>query len=175
MVHPSDSRISPRSVALDCAASPETAEALAAVADLLTLVYRSRMLHQSGAPSAALIVHLARCGPMRATELSRSMMLNQSTVSRQLTSLADAGLVERRSDPDDGRAQVMSVTAAGWDAAYRSLADWVRDFEQVIDTWPTSDRVEFARLLNRFSTDFEGRHRRSAHLNRVDSDPGKNL
>lgn len=161
MVHSSDLRISPRSVALDCAADQDTAEALAALADLLTVVYRSRMLHQNGAPSAALLVHLARCGPMRATELSRSMMLDQSTVSRQLTSLAEAGLVERRSDPADRRAQVMSVTAAGWDEAYRSLADRVRDFEQVIDTWPTPDRVEFARLLNQFSADFEGRHHRS--------------
>ena len=96
------------------------------------------------------------------------MMLDQSTVSRQLTALSEAGLVERHSDPDDRRAQVMSVTAAGWQEAYRSLAERVRDFEQVIDTWPTPDRVEFARLLSKFSTDFEGRH----HLSTTSDNQG---
>jgi DNA-binding MarR family transcriptional regulator len=59
------------------------------------------------------LVNLARCGAVRQTGLAARMGLDLSTVSRQVRQLEALGLVARTDDPDDGRAQVIALTAAG--------------------------------------------------------------
>ena len=52
-------------------------------------------------------------GPLRASDLVARLGLDKSTVSRQVASLVDLGLVDRAADPDDGRAQVLTPSAEG--------------------------------------------------------------
>src|SRR3954469_9040377 len=80
------------------------------------LTRHARLLHVMKAQMAALVpagldaaafplLHtLVRCGPRRQGELAEQALLDPSTVSRYVGQLARAGYVERRPDPQDGRA-----------------------------------------------------------------------
>lgn len=50
---------------------------------------------------------------LRMTEINERIMLTQPGVSRLITRLEQRGLVERRTDPDDARAQRIGLTPAG--------------------------------------------------------------
>src|SRR4051794_39773391 len=50
---------------------------------------------------------------LRITELRSDVLLTQPGISRLITRLEAAGLVERVDDPDDGRACLIRLTAAG--------------------------------------------------------------
>jgi DNA-binding MarR family transcriptional regulator len=56
---------------------------------------------------------VARQGPMRLSELAEIESMNPTMLSRVVAALDDAGLVRRRTDPDDRRAGLLEVTAAG--------------------------------------------------------------
>ena len=50
---------------------------------------------------------------LRMQDLGLRAVLSRTRVSRIVTELEHAGLVERRADPDDGRATLASITTAG--------------------------------------------------------------
>ncbi len=57
---------------------------------------------------------LSKCPePVRLTELNRHVLLSQPALSRLVDRLAERGLVERGSDPADGRGVRLSLTGAG--------------------------------------------------------------
>jgi DNA-binding MarR family transcriptional regulator len=56
---------------------------------------------------------VARRGPIGIGELAELEGINPTMLSRIVGKLSDAGLIERISDPDDGRAVVVQTTAAG--------------------------------------------------------------
>ena len=56
---------------------------------------------------------VAESEPVRTTALAEQVGVDPSTMSRHVSILEQAGLVERTADPDDGRAQTLSLTAAG--------------------------------------------------------------
>lgn len=104
-----------------------------------------------------LLVLLDDAGPLRASDVVTRLGLDKSTVSRQVASLADLGLVDRAADPDDGRAQVLSTSVEG----HRRLSE-VRDarrsrWEADLADWPTRDVATMAELLGRLNRVGEGR------------------
>jgi DNA-binding MarR family transcriptional regulator len=52
-------------------------------------------------------------GPVRMSDLNRHVLLSQPALSRLVDRLAERGLVERCSDPADGRGVRLSLTAVG--------------------------------------------------------------
>ena len=60
-----------------------------------------------------IIFKLLHDGPMRSGELAEALYSDASTISRQVAGLVKRGLIERRADPDDGRASVLVVTDDG--------------------------------------------------------------
>jgi DNA-binding MarR family transcriptional regulator len=52
-------------------------------------------------------------GPQRMSEISRRELISLPAASRMVSSLQELGLVERQSDPSDGRAVIVSATDAG--------------------------------------------------------------
>lgn len=133
------------------------ADALIALVDLMSVMQRSRLLTRSGAPATALLVHLAKHGPMRASELAGALHIDRSTLSRHLSRLVSDGLVARTVDPADARAHLVSDTEEGRRLAQAAIARNVATFEQVMATWSDPDLETFARLLTRFSQQFETR------------------
>jgi DNA-binding MarR family transcriptional regulator len=56
---------------------------------------------------------IARRGPIRLSELAEYESVNPTMLSRVVAALDEAGLVRRRTDPEDRRAGLLEVTATG--------------------------------------------------------------
>jgi DNA-binding MarR family transcriptional regulator len=112
----------------------------------------SRELHPDLDGAAyGLLVLLEDAGPLRASDLVARLGLDKSTVSRQIASLVDLGLVTREPDPADGRAQVLGTSPEG--AARLSR---VRDarrarWEADLSDWPVEDIATLGDLLGRLN------------------------
>lgn len=68
------------------------------------------------------LLHAARAGAVRQSALAERMGLEPMTVSSYLDRLEGKGLVVRRPDPDDRRANRIELTAAAADAVARIAA-----------------------------------------------------
>jgi DNA-binding MarR family transcriptional regulator len=98
---------------------------------------------------------LANAGPLRSSEVAEHVQSDPSTVSRQVAALVKEGLLERRADPEDGRASLLVLTEKA-DAVLKDH-DAVRNqhFAQMLADWNERDLRRFANLLRRFTLDFE--------------------
>jgi DNA-binding MarR family transcriptional regulator len=80
------------------------------------LLRRLRQLPADGEltlPESAALTRLDRGGPTTASALARLERISPQSIGVTLAALEARGLVERRSDPNDGRRVVLSVTEAG--------------------------------------------------------------
>ncbi len=105
--------------------------------------------------SFQVLVHLALEGPQRAGELAGAVCSDPSTVSRRVAALVTAGLVERRPDPDDGRAQLLAATVEGTAALELGRQHRATIIATTMADWPPENRRCLAELLDRFVTDFQ--------------------
>lgn len=82
-----------------------------------------------------LLFALWRAEECRVASLATHQLVDPSVVSRQVAALEKLGLIARRTDPDDGRASLISLTEAGVDkltevrrmhlaAVVDSMQDW---------------------------------------------------
>ena len=95
--------------------------------------------------SALSVLHtLSRAGSCRLSELVRTEQIKQPALTSAVAKLERDGLVERRPDPGDGRASMLSLTAAGQAIVSRRHADRVQRLGRLIDRLPPADH---ARLL----------------------------
>lgn len=134
--------------AADLASTPQIALLLTALADLAQDGRRRRTEH--GGP-VSLLVALAKHGTCCGADLAASLQLDQSTVSRHLSTLEADGLVERVPSEQDRRVHTLRLTERGNEQATAELARRVRFLELAIADWPTDDIESFARLLTRFT------------------------
>jgi DNA-binding MarR family transcriptional regulator len=109
-----------------------------------------------------LLALLHDAGPLRASDLVALLDLDKSTVSRQVASLVDLGLVRRAADPGDRRAQVLTPTPEGA-ARLEGIrevrrARWAADLAD----WPAEDVGALGELLARFNRIREAREAREA-------------
>jgi DNA-binding MarR family transcriptional regulator len=81
-----------------------------------------------------------------------------STVSRQVTTLVNRGLLERRADQLDGRACLLAVTDAGRAAIAEHEQGRQAFFDEVLTGWSTEEMGEFARQLERFTGAYDQIH-----------------
>jgi DNA-binding MarR family transcriptional regulator len=89
----------------------------------------------------------------RATDIASSFHLNRSTVSRQVASLLDHGLVEYRAHPDEAhrRGRTLQLTATGKDQLSSARgAQRKASFERLAD-WSDDELKTFAALLDRYN------------------------
>jgi DNA-binding MarR family transcriptional regulator len=80
------------------------------------LVRRLRQAQAEGEltmPETSALSRLDRGGPMTATALAKLEQISPQSMGATLGALESRGLVARRTDPDDGRRVVISVTKAG--------------------------------------------------------------
>ncbi|MGI5241548.1 MarR family winged helix-turn-helix transcriptional regulator [Dactylosporangium sp. CA-139066] len=102
---------------------------------------------------------LARVGPMRLTELTASEQVTQSAVTQIVTKLERDGLVQRRPDPSDGRAVLVSVTAAGAAVVEGRRADRIGHLRTLVAALGDEERAAIAGALPALMrlTDLEAR------------------
>jgi DNA-binding MarR family transcriptional regulator len=99
-----------------------------------------------------LLALLQDAGPLRASDLVALLGLDKSTVSRQVGTLVQLGLVDRTADPLDGRAQVLTPSLEGSARLSRIREARRARWEEDLAGWPVEDVGTLAELLHRFNT-----------------------
>ncbi len=124
------------------------------VPGLYRIVRRLRRLSDTAQVDVAtlMLMHRLACaGPTRPSDLAAELGLDLSTVSRHAQGLAQAGMVSRDPDPQDGRSLLLSLTQAGAD--HMSEAFRRREAAVAVATadWPAADLDTLRRLLGRLA------------------------
>jgi DNA-binding MarR family transcriptional regulator len=102
-----------------------------------------------------LLFQLAHQGPRRASDLAEQLCADPSTVSRQVAWLVKEQLIERRADPDDGRASILVPTDKGLATVKEHTARRGATMQPVIADWPEQDRADFLRLITKYTEGIE--------------------
>ena len=103
----------------------------------------------------AMLVPLERDGEQRCSALASAVGIDVSVASRQVAALERAGYVERRPDPQDGRASLLRLTDAGAAALATTRAlrdDWAAS---ALADWDEDDAVRLSALVERLIGDLE--------------------
>ncbi|MGC9500135.1 MarR family winged helix-turn-helix transcriptional regulator [Streptomyces sp. WG7] len=110
-----------------------------------------RMHPELSLVSYTLLGHLEERDGCRATDLAAHYALDKSTVSRQVSALERADLVERRVAPDDHRVQVLHLTEAGRRILAQVTESRRTAFRERLADWPEDDLLRFAAYLERYN------------------------
>jgi len=98
------------------------------------------------------LLHLARAedGMMRRVDLSKSVLLSASGITRLLEGLERAGLVEKATCSSDGRVSYAKLTEAGSDRLRDAAVTHVRGVEELFASrYSVSELETLAQLLAR--------------------------
>jgi len=153
---------------MDTTRASDLTEVDAEVARLgVELARHGRVLHMMKAQFATLVpqgvdwavvgllVQLTKCGPTRQADLAEASLLDPSTVSRHVGQLVRLGLVERRPDPQDGRAVRLVVTDHGREIVEETVRRRNQAFVAALRGWRPEDLRALIDLLARFNDDLE--------------------
>lgn len=94
------------------------------------------------------MMHLWDKGPVRQSELIRTLDLDPSTVTKMLQRLEQSGHVRRTPDPGDRRASLVEATERSCGLLEDVAGVWGTLEEQTLAGLSEQDRAEFARLLS---------------------------
>lgn len=98
-----------------------------------------------------LLSRLDEGGPTGVKALAAGMGIDSSTVTRQVAPLVESGLVKRSSDPHDGRAVVLRLSARGSDRLEEVRTSRRRLMAMLTADWTPEERETFCSLLTRFN------------------------
>jgi DNA-binding MarR family transcriptional regulator len=146
----------------------EQADALNQAIRLLSLRHRARTaallaplgLHPG---QEALLLELARTGPMIQAQLSEALGVEPPSVTLMTRKLEAAGHVRRRPAPSDKRAGIVELTDSG-----KALADQVKELwcalaEETVTGLPAQTVAELPGLLAALTGNVDSRRPRHAH------------
>ena len=86
-------------------------------------------------------------GPQAQADVARRLMVTAPVVTRLAGTLADAGLVERRTDPADKRAVILALTPVGRRQARAMRQDLLQAAHQLLEPIPEERRDGVAAAL----------------------------
>lgn len=101
----------------------------------------------------ALLGHVVLEGPKRITVLAEAVHADPSTVSRQTAALVRHGLLERRPDPEDGRASILAATPEGLRVFEENRRHSCTLLAEMLSDWTTEELQQLNSLLARASGD----------------------
>lgn len=106
-----------------------------------------------GVAAVAVLGKVIDDGPMRMTDLADAVRTHPAALTRQVQALEAEGYVERCADPADGRASVVTVTAAGRVAHRRIEAANDELMAEQLDGWTVEELAELVERLDRLVAD----------------------
>lgn len=139
---------------------PETAQALSntlvrVMKIMSAMKHQAPRQHPAVDPSHYPVLFCLSGSPQRVSAVADSVHSDVSTVSRQVSHLVQHGLIEKIGDPDDGRAQLLSLSRSGTeviDKLVRGRGQW---FGQLLASWTDDDVRAFDAYLVRFGAELE--------------------
>jgi len=102
------------------------------------------------------LARLAETGSVRLSDLAASLLLDVSTVSRQVRALEGGGLIERTADPDDGRAAFLAATDRGREVLATVSAVRHEQLASALADWSADDIETLSGQLRRFAASLPG-------------------
>lgn len=118
---------------------------------------RANQVHPGLSPGGyGLLTTLVRQGPLHAVALAACLDTDKSSISRSVRQLVEWGLVERRPDPEDGRAFYLAATPLA-----RERIDGVREafrarLRAILSDWDVADIRQLGSLLARLTDEGGG-------------------
>jgi DNA-binding MarR family transcriptional regulator len=104
--------------------------------------------------TGARILHILHVtGAARVSDLAAGAGVDISVASRQVSVLEDQGLVQKATDPADGRSHLVQVTATGTLTHEGIQTGQLRAVAEALSTWSHDEMLEVAASLERLRTD----------------------
>ena len=98
-----------------------------------------------------LLILLEAGGPQPVARLAARLALDDSTVTRQLAAMEQAGLLEKQPNPADRRSVLIRATARGIQAAEAMRAMRRERLALLFRSWDARERRTFGTLLTKFN------------------------
>jgi DNA-binding MarR family transcriptional regulator len=99
----------------------------------------------------ALLRLLEKQGPMPTVALADLLLLDDSTVTRQIASMETADLVTRRANPNDGRSSLIHPTRHGLAVAKKMRHMRLERIAHLVEDWTSHERDKLAKLLQKLN------------------------
>lgn len=99
----------------------------------------------------SLVTYIGANPGCRNVDIASHFQLNKSTVSRQVTALADLGLVQGQDSGADKRGQGLALTDAGEQLRRRLAEEVLAGLTERLASWSEDDLRTFAGMLERFN------------------------
>lgn len=125
---------------------------LAVLARALEGLSRRSAIHRELDRASYLIARtLASVGATSIGNLAAALGLDGTTVTRQVATMEAAGLVARKTAPDDGRVRLIELTARGGVKMREVQRAREERIAGLLAAWSAADRRTFAELLAKFN------------------------
>jgi len=90
------------------------------------------------------MVTLEKCGPMRPGDLADRLSVTAASMSRLSEALEEGGWVDREPDPEDRRAQLLSLSAQGRETLETLRREGTGELADAIRALPPEERARLA-------------------------------
>lgn len=97
------------------------------------------------------VLRFIGAGESRAADLAARLGVSAPVLSRHIADLEGMGLVERRPDPDDGRAQLVTLTPAGTEKVKNFERQHASTLQGYLQDWSQDDAQETATMLKKLA------------------------
>jgi DNA-binding MarR family transcriptional regulator len=125
---------------------------LALLARSLEAIYRLRRFPMER--SHHLLLRTLREGPRCSSDLADALLLDRSTIARQVSEMEKRGLARRQPDADDGRSYLVAATAKGEELFAATSAMRVERIEALFERWSAEQRRALVESLQHLNSDF---------------------
>lgn len=114
------------------------------IEDFNTIFIRLPSVRRFNFSTLSVLHTLDRTGPMRLTDLLPTEQLKQPALTSLVAKLEQDGLLQRRPDPSDGRASLISLTGAGREIVRSRHAHRVAKLTALVDRLTPEERAVLA-------------------------------
>lgn len=121
------------------------------IEDFNTFFIRLASVRRFNFSTLAVLHTLSRRGPLRLTDLLATEQLKQPALTSLVAKLERDGLLQRRPDPHDGRAMLLSLTRAGEQIVRSRHDDRVAKLCDLVDQLTPEERAALAGSIHVFT------------------------
>jgi len=118
------------------------------IEDFNTIFIRLPSVRRFNFSTLSVLHTLARGGPMRLTDLLKTEQLKQPALTSLVARLEQDGLINRRPDPTDGRAMLLSLTREGRQIVRSRHANRVTKLTHLVDQLTDDERAVLASSMH---------------------------